>query len=80
VQTITEAQWIARVRKPMLPPMPWFNLRDMTDADLVAVYRFIDSLGPAGTQAPVAAQPGVKVSTPYFEFVPRNLSAQAAAH
>src|SRR5262245_3402902 len=36
VQTLSEAQWLARVRQPMRPPMPWFNLRDMTDADLVA--------------------------------------------
>ena len=28
VQNMTEAQWLARVRQPMRPPMPWFNLRD----------------------------------------------------
>ena len=33
-QELTEAEWLQRVRQPMRPPMPWFNLRQMTDADL----------------------------------------------
>lgn len=77
VQKITEKEWVARVRQPMRPPMPWFNLRDMTDKDLIALYRYIRAIGPAGEPAPVAAGPGVKVSTPYFEFVPKNLPKQA---
>ena len=77
VQTITEAQWLARVRQPMRPPMPWFNLRDMKDADLVAMYRFIRALGPLGEPAPTATAPGAPVTTPYFEFVPKNLPTQA---
>jgi len=77
VRNMTEAQWLARVRQPMRPPMPWFNLRDMKDADVVAIYRFIRALGPAGVPAPTAAAPGVPVATPYFEFVPKNLPKQA---
>lgn len=77
VQNLTEAQWLARVRQPMRPPMPWFNLREMTDADLTAIYRFIRALGPAGVPAPAAAAPGVPVSTPYLDFVPKNLPQQA---
>jgi hypothetical protein len=79
VQNLTEAQWVARVREPMRPPMPWFNLRDMSDTDLIAMYRFVRSLGPAGEPAPAAAGPGVAVTTPYFEFVPKNLPKQARA-
>jgi mono/diheme cytochrome c family protein len=78
VQNLTEAQWLARVRQPMRPPMPWFNLRDMKDADLIAMYRFIRALGPIGEPAPAAAAPGVAVTTPYFEFVPKNLPQQAS--
>jgi mono/diheme cytochrome c family protein len=70
---LTEAQWLARARQPMRPPMPWFNLKDMSDKDLVALYRYIRSLGPAGEPAPLAAGPGQPVATPYVEFVPKNL-------
>jgi mono/diheme cytochrome c family protein len=68
---LTEADWLVRAREPKRPPMPWFNLSAMTDADLVAMYRFVRSLGPAGEPAPVAAAPGEAVSTPYFDFVPK---------
>jgi mono/diheme cytochrome c family protein len=76
-QQLTEAQWIARVKQPMRPPMPWYSLRDMSDADVAAVYRFVRSLGPAGDPAPHAAAPGERVSTPYFDFVPKNLPQHA---
>jgi mono/diheme cytochrome c family protein len=71
--SLTEDQWLARAREPMRPPMPWFNLRAMTDEDLVAMYRYIVQLGPAGEPAPAAAAPGVEVATPYFDFTPKNL-------
>jgi len=78
VQDWTEKQWLTRVRQPMLPPMPWFNLRDMSDADLIAMYRFIRALGPAGEPAPAAVGPGVAVPTPYIEFEPKNLPKHAS--
>jgi len=78
VQTVSEAQWLQRVRHPMRPPMPWFNLRDMSDDDALAAYRFIRSLGPAGEPAPAAAAPGVAVTTPYIDFTPKNLPKQAS--
>lgn len=73
VQQISEAEWLKRTREPMRPPMPWFNLRAMTDADLSALYQYIRALGPAGEPAPSAAAPGVAVNTPYFDFTPKNL-------
>ena len=77
VQGMTESQWLARARQPMRPPMPWFNLRDMSDRDLIAMYRFIYALGPAGESAPAATAPGMAVTTPYIEFVPKNLPLHA---
>ncbi|RKT44919.1 hypothetical protein [Thiocapsa rosea] len=68
---LTEADWLVRAREPKRPPMPWFNLSAMTDADLVAIHRFVRSLGPAGEPVPVAAAPGEVVATPYFDFVPK---------
>jgi hypothetical protein len=73
LKEITEAQWLARARTPMRPPMPWFNLGAMSDRDLIALYRFVRSLGPAGEPTPQAVAPGVAVTTPYFEFTPKNL-------
>ena len=34
------------VARPLLPPMPWFNYREMTDEDLAAVFAYIHSLPP----------------------------------
>jgi len=67
---LTEAQWLVIARKPMRPPMPWFNLRDMTDADLKAMYRFVKSLGRAGEPAPAYVPPGGKPVAPYAVLVP----------
>ncbi len=70
---LTEAQWLARVRQPMRPPMPWFNLREMTDEDLAAMYHYLRARGPAGSPAPAAVGPEMAVDTPYIEFVVKNL-------
>ena len=75
---MTEAQWLAHARKERLPPMPWFNLAKMTDADLKAVYAYVRSLGAAGVAAPAYVAPGGKVNTPYFVFVPVVDQKQAA--
>ena len=77
MSTLTEKQWIQKARTPMRPPMPWFSLRDMSDTDLRAIYHYVRKLGPAGTPAPAYAAPGQAVSTPYFEFVPKNLPVTA---
>jgi mono/diheme cytochrome c family protein len=79
VARMTEAQFVARARGEMRPPMPWFNLRDMTDGDLRAMYRYVRSLGPKGAPAPAYAAPGEKVATPYIVFVPQNLPQKTAA-
>jgi mono/diheme cytochrome c family protein len=72
VQSLTEAQWLVFARSERRPPMPWFNLRDMSDQDLADIYRYIRSLGPAGTVAPAPVAPGGKASTPLIDFVPHN--------
>ncbi len=78
-QSLTESEWMKRARSEMLPPMPWFALRDMNDADVRALYRYIRSLGAKGQPAPAHVPPGQKVVTPYIEFVPKNLPQKAAA-
>ncbi|HEY8507709.1 MAG TPA: hypothetical protein VIL32_05080 [Steroidobacteraceae bacterium] len=78
VQNLTEAQWLQFARAERLPPMPWFNLRDMSDEDLGAMYRFIRSLGAKGTRMPSAAAPGEPVATPFIVMTPQNLPQQAS--
>jgi mono/diheme cytochrome c family protein len=69
MQKLTELEWLYVVKsEEMRPPMPWFNLRAMTDADLRAVYRYIRSLGPAGTEAPAYLSPDKEPKPPYVQF------------
>jgi mono/diheme cytochrome c family protein len=75
---MTEAEWVAHARRERLPPMPWFNVKAMSDSDLKAVYAFIRSLGEPGRPAPAYVAPGGKVTTPYFVFVPQVDQKQAA--
>lgn len=77
LQAMSEDQWLSYARVPRLPPMPWFNLRDMSDTDLRAMYRYIRSLGAAGELAPPNALPGGRVRTPVIVFVPQ-VPAQVA--
>ncbi len=78
INSMSESQWLSHARQQRLPPMPWFNLKEMTDDDLKAVYAFVRSLGPAGVAAPAYVAPGGKVETPYVVFVPQVDKKQAA--
>jgi mono/diheme cytochrome c family protein len=66
---MSEQQWVknARTMTPR-PPMPWFNLRAMTDADLKAIYAYTRSLGPGGEPAPKFVPPGSKPAGPVVQF------------
>jgi len=77
---LTAEQWVEHARQERLPPMPWFNLRRMTDPDLKAMYAYIRSLGAPGAAAPAYVAPGGKVTTPYIVFVPQLDAPQAAAN
>jgi mono/diheme cytochrome c family protein len=67
-QTMTEAQWMKRARSELRPPMPWFNLRDMSDADVRAIYRYLRHLGPAGTAMPDYVPPDKEPKPPFVQF------------
>ncbi|HVE50242.1 MAG TPA: cytochrome C [Casimicrobiaceae bacterium] len=69
VAGMTQAQWMKYARTlETRPPMPWFNMRAMTDADLRALYVFIKSLGPVGERAPIFLPPGAVPSGPVVQF------------
>ncbi len=69
MQKLSEAQWVKAAKAlETRPPMPWFALHDMTEQDLRAFYRFVRSLGPAGTAAPAYLPPGQESKGPYVQF------------
>ena len=45
------------VARPLLPPMPWFNYREMTDEDLAAVYAYTRTLTPISNEVPQPLPP-----------------------
>ncbi|HTP98093.1 MAG TPA: cytochrome C [Casimicrobiaceae bacterium] len=66
---ISEDQWVKSARTlKARPPMPYFTLNEMHEADLRAFYRFVKSLGPVGTQAPAYLPPGETPKGPYAQF------------
>ena len=68
-QYLTEDQWVNRARsKDLRPPMPWFNVRDMTARDVVAIYRYLKWMGPAGQAAPSYVTPDRTPSGPFVQF------------
>jgi mono/diheme cytochrome c family protein len=69
MQDLTEAQWVAKAKQlSARPPMPWFNVRRMSEPDLRAIYRYVRHLGPAGKPAPEYVPPDRKPAPPYVQF------------
>jgi mono/diheme cytochrome c family protein len=69
---MTEAQWVAYAQKLQArPPMPWFNLNKMSEADLRAFYHFVKGLGAPGKPAPDPLPPNAEPNTPFVVFVPQ---------
>ena len=66
---ITDEQWI-QVAKTIeaRPPMPYFALNAMTRADVLSIYEYIRSLGPAGEPAPRFVPADKEPPQPYVQF------------
>jgi mono/diheme cytochrome c family protein len=68
-QEITEAQWVQLAKEMRRrPPMPYFSLNAMSQADVRAMYKFIRSLGPAGKPAPQFVPPDKVPPQPVVQF------------
>ena len=66
---ISEDDWVTLSKEiTPRPPMPWFNLRHMHEADLRALYKFIRSLGPVGKPAPDYLPPDKVPPPPFAQF------------
>jgi mono/diheme cytochrome c family protein len=69
MQDLTEDQWVKKAKTLMArPPMPWFNVREMTTRDLRALYRYVRHLGPAGKPAPAYVPPDKTPQPPFVQF------------
>jgi mono/diheme cytochrome c family protein len=80
VLDMDEAKWMAYTADlHTRPPMPDFAIRDMTETDRRAIYRFVRSLGPAGQAAPSYLPPDQKPQPPYVDWVLPPPPAKAAA-
>jgi mono/diheme cytochrome c family protein len=51
------------VGRPLLPPMPWFNYREMTDEDLAAVFAYTRTLKPISNEVPQPVPPAVQTAS-----------------
>ena len=43
--------------RDILPPMPWFNLKELSDADLKAMWAYLRSIPPVKNQVPLPLLP-----------------------
>ena len=70
ISKVTEAQWLAYGKNlNTRPPMPWFNVRAMTEEDLKAVYAYIRQLpGGLGTAAPAFLTPDKAPPQPFIQW------------
>jgi mono/diheme cytochrome c family protein len=64
----TADEFVALGRSPLRPPMPFFNLRAMTDGDVKAIYAYLKHLGPAGKPAPAFVPPDKTPTGPFVQF------------
>jgi mono/diheme cytochrome c family protein len=69
ISRLDETQWVTMAHTMKTKaPMAWYRLREISDSDLRAIYRYVRWLGPAGQPAPQALPPGVTPPEPYINF------------
>jgi len=71
---VPEDRWNSMAAGPRRshPPMPWWNIEQLSASDLHALYAYVHSLGEVGGPVPDFVPPGGKVTTPvvHMEAVP----------
>jgi mono/diheme cytochrome c family protein len=66
---MTEDAWVKYAKNLMTrPPMPWFNVRAMNDADVRALYQYVKSLGASGSTAPDFVPPDKTPKPPFIQW------------
>ena len=71
VSKMSEDDWVTFAKTFTVgPPMPWFNVHELTEVESRSLYEYIKSLGDPGEQSPTDLPPGAKITTPYSIFAP----------
>jgi mono/diheme cytochrome c family protein len=66
---MTEDGWMSYMKNlKARPPMPWWSIRETSEADLRAMYQYIRSLGPAGAPAQAFLPPDKEPKPPYIQY------------
>jgi mono/diheme cytochrome c family protein len=66
---LTEDAWLQVARSMRSrPPMPWWSVRDTSDEDLRAIYRYVRSLSPLGQMAPAFLPPDRMPPQPFVQL------------
>jgi hypothetical protein len=66
---LTEDAWVKRAKTlETRPPMPWFNIRAMTEPDQRALYQYVKSLGQSGTKSPEFLSSDKAPKQPYIQW------------
>jgi mono/diheme cytochrome c family protein len=66
---ISESEWVTKAKTlKTRPPMPWWILNAMTESDLRAIYKYVNSLGIIKKDVPSYVPPGEEPKTPYIQW------------
>lgn len=66
---ISESEWVAKAKTlETRPPMPWWALNAMTEDDLIAIYKYIKSLGSVENSVPSYVPPEKEPKMPYIQW------------
>jgi len=56
IKTLREGKYMG-VGRPLLPPMPWATIGQMTDQDLKAIYAYLKTIKPISNEVPQPIPP-----------------------
>ena len=56
IKTLREGKYMG-VGRPLLPPMPWPTIGQMTDEDLKAIYAYLKTINPINNKVPEPTPP-----------------------
>ncbi len=51
------------VSRPILPPMPWQNFRNLADDDLKSIYAYLRSIPPVHNRVPEPVEPAARLAS-----------------